>query len=151
MLCSVQWFSGQISASMALQAKLRCSYVEGIAMTILQSTSRSCWLLRSIYISNDKCIFYFLRIVPLFYHCQYLSRSWLYIRVGRRVSYKKQEFRTLPENLCSSPVFDGIRATLHVSFLCCVFCFVCLQPVWCVTKMASVSGMSIRDCTFGFL
>ena len=151
MLFSVQWFSGQSSAAVAPQTKLRYSYVEGIAMTFLRSTSRSCWLLRNIYISNDKCIFYFLRIFPLFYHCQYLSRSWLYIWVTRRVSYKKQEFRTLPENLCSSLGFDGIRATHHFNFLCCVFCFVCLQPVWCVTNMGSVSGMSIRDCTFGFL
>ena len=124
MLFSVQWFSGQGSAAVAIgpQTKLRYSYVEGIAMTFLRSISRSCWLLRNIYVSNDKCIFYFLRIFPLFYHWQYLSRSWLYIWVTRRVSYKKREFRTLPENLCSSLGFDGIRSTHHFNFLCFLFC-----------------------------
>jgi len=153
MLCSVQWFSGQSSAAVAKapQTKLRCSYVEGIAIKMLRSTSRSCWLLRSIHISNDKCIFYFLRIFPLFYHCQYFSRTCLYIWVTRRVCYKKQKFRILPENLCSSPVFDGIRVTHLFSFVCCVFCFVCLQPVSCVLNVASVFGMCILDCPFGFL
>ena len=34
--------------------------------------------------------------------------------------------------------------------LCCVFCFVCLHPVFCVDSVAGVSGLSILDC-FGFL
>ena len=30
-------------------------------------------------------------------------------------------------------------------------CFVCLRPVSCVHNVASVSGLSIRDCPIGFL
>jgi hypothetical protein len=32
-----------------------------------------------------------------------------------------------------------------------VFCFVCLRPVSCVTGVVSVSGLSIRNRSFGFL
>ena len=94
MLCSVRWFSGQSSAAVAKapQTKLRCSYVEGIAIKMLRSTSRSCWLLRSIHISNDKSILYFLRIFSLFCHCQYFSRTCLYIWVTRRVCIRSRNF-----------------------------------------------------------
>jgi hypothetical protein len=37
--------------------------------------------------------------------CQDFYRTWLYIWVTRRVSYKKQELRTLCEHLSSHPVF----------------------------------------------
>ena len=34
---------------------------------------------------------------------------------------------------------------------CCVLCFICLLPVACVPQVASVSGLSILNCPFGFL
>jgi hypothetical protein len=39
------------------------------------------------------------------------------------------------------------------SFLCCVvfLCFVYLSGVSCLSNVASVSGLSIFDCLFGFL
>jgi hypothetical protein len=51
------------------------------------------------------------------------------------------------------PVRGGVRATHRVSYLCCgVFLyFVCLRPVFYVPNAASVSRLSIPDCTFGFL
>ena len=33
----------------------------------------------------------------------------------------------------------------------CVLCFICLLPVSCVPQVASVSGLSILNCPFGFL
>jgi len=38
-----------------------------------------------------------------------------------------------------------------ISGCCYLFCFVCLRPVSCVPNVASVSGLSILDCLFGFL
>jgi hypothetical protein len=34
------------------------------------------------------------------------------------------------------------------SFLCCVFCFVCICPLSCIP---TVSGLTILDCLFGVL
>ena len=48
-------------------------------------------------------------------------------------------------------VFGGVHVAHVFSFLCCVFCFVCLRPVPCVRKVPSVCGLSILDCPFGFL
>ena len=56
------------------------------------------------------------------------------------------------EHLGSTPVFGRVRvAHFFFSFLCCVFYFVCLPPVPCVTNVTSVSGLSILDCPFSFL
>ena len=79
------------------------------------------------------------------------------------------------------PRFFGRVCVVHLfSFLCYIFCFVCLRPVSCVPNVASVSGLplqfsltficfvclccvscvpsvasvsglSILDCPFGFL
>jgi hypothetical protein len=53
------------------------------------------------------------------------------------------------------PVFGGSMLHIFFSFLCCVvlclFCFVCLRPVSCVSNVACFSGLSIPDCHFGFL
>ena len=38
-----------------------------------------------------------------------------------------------------------------VLFRCVVFCFVCRRHVSFMTNVTSVSGLSIRDCPFGFL
>ena len=42
-------------------------------------------------------------------------------------------------------------AVAHLfSFLCCVFCFVCLRSVSCVPNVfAGFSGLSHLDCAFG--
>ena len=39
------------------------------------------------------------------------------------------------------------------SFLCCVvfLCFICLRLVSCVPHVVSISGLSILDCSVGFL
>ena len=43
-------------------------------------------------------------------------------------------------------------AVAHLfSFLCLVFCFVCLWPVSYVLTVADFSGLSILDFHFGFL
>jgi len=68
-----------------------------------------------------------------------------------QVSYKRQELLALRGRLGSSPVFGGVRVAHHFSFLCCVFCFVCLRPVSCVPYIVSFSGLSILDYPFGFL
>ena len=69
-------------------------------------------------------------------------------RVTWREFYKRQELLTLCEHLSSPAVFGEVRVAHLFSFLCCVFCFVCLRPVSCVPK---VSGFSILDRPFGFL
>ena len=58
----------------------------------------------------------------------------------------------LREHLGSSPVFYEVRVAHLFSFLCCAvfMCFVCLRSVSCVPCVASVYGLSILDCPFGF-
>jgi len=48
-------------------------------------------------------------------------------------------------------VFFSEVCVAHFSFLRCVFCFICLRPVYCVLNAASVSGFFILNCHFGFL
>jgi uncharacterized membrane protein len=43
------------------------------------------------------------------------------------VSYKRKELFTLRKNMVSPPVYGGVSVAHLVSFLCCVFCFVCLD------------------------
>ena len=38
-----------------------------------------------------------------------------------------------------------------VVFFCVLLCFICLLPVSFVLQVASVSGLSILNCPFGFL
>ena len=80
-------------------------------------------------------------------------RTSLYIWVTRRVSYKKQEeLLTLHQYLVSPSVVAGavllIFGVFRVVFL---FCIACLRRVSCVRNVASVSGLSILRCPFGFL
>lgn len=68
-----------------------------------------------------------------------------------RFFYKKQELLAISEDVDSPPQFWWyLCCSLYISFLYCVtglFVFVpCL-----VSNFASVSGLSIRDCSFGFL
>jgi hypothetical protein len=44
---------------------------------------------------------------------------------------------TLREHLGTRPVFSGVHVAHFFSFLCCVFCFVCLRLVSCVPSVAS--------------
>ena len=68
------------------------------------------------------------------------------------MSYKKQELPTLREHLGPPTVFYGVHVTNRFSFQCFVlFCFECLPPISCASKVTSVSGLSILDCPFGFL
>ena len=61
------------------------------------------------------------------------------------VSYGRQEMHALRERVGSPPFFGGIRVVHRFSFLCCVFCFVCLSPVFCVPNVASFSGNAGTD------
>lgn len=54
------------------------------------------------------------------------------------MSDKRQEMLTLRELLGSSLVFYGVPVAYH------------FFPVSCVTNIASVSGLSILDCPFGY-
>jgi len=46
----------------------------------------------------------------------------------------------------------GVVCVTHlVSYLCCVFCFVCLQSVCLVPNAAYVSGLSKLEYLFDFL
>ena len=67
------------------------------------------------------------------------------------MSYKSQELLALRGRLGSPPVICEVRVAHLFSFLCYVFCFVCLRPVFCVPNVASVSGLSFLDSCFGFL
>ena len=64
---------------------------------------------------------------PFLYHCRDFYRTWLYIWVTRRVSYKKQELPTLRKHLSSSPVFFVGSVLLIFLVFCvvllCVFTF----------------------------
>ena len=48
-------------------------------------------------------------------------------------------------------MFGGVHLAHLFIFLCCVFVFVSLRPMSCVTNVASVSGLSIVECPFGDL
>ena len=100
----VQYTESLDSAQLRTQKLLKQGYVEVIATNTLRSSSRSGWLLRNIHISNDNGCFTFYINISLLYHCQYLYRTWLYIWVTRRVSYKKQDLLTLREQMSSPPV-----------------------------------------------
>ena len=84
-------------------------------------------------------------ITWLFIHC--VDSSKFAASQKKMVSYKMQE---LHKHLGSPPVLSGVHVADLFSFLCCVFCFVCLHPVSCVPNVASFSGLSILDCLIGF-
>jgi hypothetical protein len=44
-----------------------------------------------------------------------------------------------------------VHSWLHLRFSLTFICFVCLRPVSFVHNVTSVSGLSILNCTFGFL
>jgi hypothetical protein len=75
-----------------------------------------------------------------------------YIRVTRRVSYKKQERLTLRENMGSPPVIGGVSVPHLFIILCWVvfLCFICLHPVSYVPNVASFSGLFILTLPLRF-
>jgi hypothetical protein len=79
-------------------------------------------------------MFYFLRRSFLFlYHCRDFYRTWLYRRVTRRRSYKKQEVFTLRDHLSLLPVFewDPSSSSLYFFFCCSIMCRYVLSCVVC--------------------
>ena len=58
------------------------------------------------------------------YHCKDLYRTWMYLWVTWRVSYKKQELLIIREHLSSSRFFGGVRVAHRFSFL--YFLIMCL-------------------------
>jgi hypothetical protein len=68
-----------------------------------------------------------------------------------QVSFKKQKLLTHREQLDSPQLFGGVSDANFVSFLHCIFCFVCLRRASCVPNVVSVSGLFILDITFSFL
>ena len=69
----------------------------------------------------------------------------LTIWVTWQVSYKRQELLSFARTWVT-PVFGGVRIAYLCSFLWGFF-----RPVSCLPNVASVSGLSIIDCHFGFL
>jgi len=69
------------------------------------------------------------------------------------VSYNRHEPLTFASTCLLHPL--GFGEVLVAHFFCVVFCLfcrcVCLPHVSCVPIVASVSGLSILDCPFGFL
>jgi hypothetical protein len=73
------------------------------------------------------------------------------INTTRGVFYKKKELLTLHEHLGSPLVFGGVCVAHLFSFLYCVFCVVCLPPVFCVPNVAIVSGFTLRFSLIMFI
>ena len=63
------------------------------------------------------------------YHCQSIYRTWLYIWITRRVSYKKQELLTLCEHLNSPPVFWWGPCCSSFQFFVLSYC-ICVFTFW---------------------
>ena len=77
------------------------------------------WLTVTKYLYlKSQWIFYILRRCFYLYHCQDFHRTWLYIWVTRRVSYKKDELITRREHLDSTQVFGRFHIAHIFSLLC---------------------------------
>ena len=77
----------------------------------------------------------------------------LAILVTWPVSYKRKELFCFPKHLGYIMVSGVVRvAHLYCNLLCCVvfLCFTYVCPVSYVSFVASVSGLTIHDCPFGF-
>jgi len=82
---------------------------------------------------NWQWIFYFLRrFFSFLYHYQDLYRSWLYIWVARRVSYKKQKLLIPFASTWVHPRFLLGSVLLFFLMFCIVFCFVLFVFVLCL-------------------
>jgi hypothetical protein len=81
----------------------------------------------------DNGSFTFYVDVSFLYHCQDLYRTWLYIWVTQRVSYKKQVLLTFRKH---RSFFYGIRVVHLFSFLCCplIFLYVLSSVLQCLLR-----------------
>ena len=109
------------------QTRLRWSYIEVIATTMLWKSTRTGWPLRNIHFSNNNGSF------SLYVNLSFLCRRKDFFRTWR-MSYKLQELFTLREHLCSKshpliPVFFFGRSVLfiYLGFSGVFFVFVCLH------------------------
>ena len=50
----------------------------------------------------------------------------------------------------SPGLFDGVRV-IYLLFSAVLISFVCIHPLFCVSNIAGISGLSTLDCPFGFL
>ena len=75
-----------------------------------------------------------------------ITHRYLLQRDG--VIYKRRELPPFHVVMGSSPVFGVVRVLFFLVF--CVV-FVCLCSLSYVTNVASVSGVSIPNCSFSFL
>jgi hypothetical protein len=66
----------------------------------------------------------FMQMFSFLYHCQDFYRTWLYIWVTRRLSYKKQELLTLCEHMSSVGSSLLIFFVFYVVLLCVITCLV---------------------------
>jgi hypothetical protein len=117
-----------------------------------------CWLILSVYIyiwvltfPLEDCSEFGNFVITLIYCylCLFANsdvQHVLTIWVTRLVSYNRQELLTLREHLGSLRLLMG-SVLLPISDF--VFCF--SLSVCGVLNIASVSGLSILDCLFGFL
>jgi hypothetical protein len=92
------------------------------------------WLLRNIHIFMTMDLLRFTSIFAFVSHCEDFYRTWLYIGVTRRMSYKNQEPLILLRAPQFIPGFFGEFRVAHLfSFLCCpVMCnYVRSSKLWC--------------------
>ena len=80
------------------------------------------------------------------YHWQNIYRTWLYMWVSRRVSYKKQELLTLREHM-SSPQFDFVVGPVSFYIFCVVL--ICVVTFW-VPCCDVRYDFSIKQCSVRF-
>jgi hypothetical protein len=90
--------------------------------------------LLNIHISNSNGSFTLYVDVSFLYHCQDFDRTWLCVRVRRRVSYKKQERLTLRDH---PRFFCAMRVAHYLFCLCC--------PIVCLYVMSSVLWCPLCD------
>ena len=66
-------------------------------------------------------------------------------------AYYKWYQQHLDLHIGSPPFLVGSVFVIFLTFCVMYLCFVCLRPVSCVSNVASGCGLSILDCSFGFL
>jgi hypothetical protein len=98
-------------------------------------------------------IFYFFSYMFSFLcHCRDIYRNWRYIWVTRRVSYKKQELPTLPEDPSSPRYLLRFVLLILLGFsLCCpIMCLYVLSSVLCCPIMCLYALSSVLWCPLRF-
>jgi hypothetical protein len=86
-----------------------------------------------------------------FWYVQTLLILMCYVYYLYLFAYYKWYQPRLDLHIGSPPFL--VRSVLLILLTFCVMylCFVCLRPVFCVSNVASGCGLSILDCSFGFL